>query len=78
MVGIAALKSPLTSYKQQVFEKSGVAQQSDYYALEIGWAFTLEEYSSRDLWGTRSEDSADTRVQAGSFRNDPDSQLRNV
>ena len=39
LVGIAALKQPDMSYKQNVFRKAGFLKKSGNYNLELGWVF---------------------------------------
>lgn len=44
LVGVVGLKQPNKSYKDKIFRKAGVPQESDNYDYEIGWAFTEIEY----------------------------------
>lgn len=49
LVAITALKRPNETYKKDVFRKAGVSEESDKYNLEVGWAFTVEEYRGKGI-----------------------------
>lgn len=49
LVGTAALKCPDEDYKKDKFKRAGVAEQSDNYNLEFGWACTEEKYRRKGI-----------------------------
>jgi len=49
LVGIASLKRPNKTYKKKVFIEAGVSEESDKYNLEVGWAFTMDEYRGKGI-----------------------------
>jgi ribosomal protein S18 acetylase RimI-like enzyme len=49
LVGIAALKRPLPSYKKRVFDKAGVPERAPGFDTELGWAYTAPEHRGRGI-----------------------------
>lgn len=49
LVATTALKRPNETYKKDVFRKARVSDESDRYSLEVGWAFTMEEYRGKGI-----------------------------
>jgi GNAT superfamily N-acetyltransferase len=49
IVGVGALKRPLSSYRARVFAKAGIATLSDEYRLELGWVAVAKRQQGRGL-----------------------------
>ena len=47
--GIAALKSPLQTYRKEVFAKSGVPLAEEEYPFELGWVFIIPSARGKKL-----------------------------
>ena len=49
LVGVGALKHPLSSYRAKVFAKAGTTTQSDEYHVELGWVAVAKSHQGRGL-----------------------------
>jgi len=49
LLGVAALKDPVDSYRERVFAKAGVSSQDAETETEFGYAFTLSECRGRGV-----------------------------
>lgn len=49
LVGIGALKSPRTSYRNKVFRKASSPELREQYKLELGWIFIEENKRGQGL-----------------------------
>ena len=49
VAAVAALKSPLRTYRERVFAKAAVADQTTSSDLELGWIFVAPEFRLRGL-----------------------------
>lgn len=47
LVGIGALKRPLSSYRAKVFAKAGISILSDEYPVELGWVAVRRSHQGR-------------------------------
>lgn len=48
-IGVAAIKRPLKSYKQKIFEASNVAGQDSDFLYELGWIYLKENHRGKGL-----------------------------
>ena len=44
LVGIAAIKQPLKTYRDGVFKKAGVPEAAEAFQLELGWVYVPPEH----------------------------------
>ena len=49
LVGVGALKHPLSSYRTRVFAMAGIAVLSDEYPVELGWVAVAKSHEGRGL-----------------------------
>jgi GNAT superfamily N-acetyltransferase len=49
LVGIGALKHPLSSYRRRVFAEARAAASSDEYPVELGWIAVAKSHQGRGL-----------------------------
>jgi len=49
IVGIAAIKVPVTQYKDSVFDKAGILNLRELYDFELGWVYIQPEYHKGGL-----------------------------
>jgi predicted GNAT family N-acyltransferase len=49
VVGVGALKHPLSSYRASVFDKAGIRALSDEYPVELGWVAVAKSQQGRGL-----------------------------
>jgi GNAT superfamily N-acetyltransferase len=49
LVGVGALKHPLSSYRSKVFAKARATAPSDEYPIELGWVAVAESHQGRGL-----------------------------
>jgi hypothetical protein len=47
LAGVAALKQPITTYRDGVFQKAGVPNVANSFALELGWVFVPEVHRGK-------------------------------
>ena len=47
LVGIGALKRPLSRYRAKVFAKAGISRLSDAYQVELGWVAVRKSHQGR-------------------------------
>ena len=51
LTSIVAIKRPDFGYRNRVFQKSHVSERSDEFSLELGWAYTVNEYRGKGIGG---------------------------
>jgi len=49
LVGVGALKHPLSSYRSKVFAKAQATAPSDEYRIELGWVTVAKSHQGRGL-----------------------------
>jgi GNAT superfamily N-acetyltransferase len=49
LVGVGALKHPVSSYRSKVFTKAGTATPPDEYRVELGWIAIAKSHQGRGL-----------------------------
>jgi len=49
VVGVGALKHPLSSYRDRVFDKAGLRTLSNPYPVELGWVAVAKSHQGRGL-----------------------------
>jgi GNAT superfamily N-acetyltransferase len=49
LVGVGALKHPLSSYRARVFANAGITALSDEYGVELGWVAVAKSHEGRGL-----------------------------
>jgi GNAT superfamily N-acetyltransferase len=49
LVGVGALKHPLSSYRSKVFAKARATAPSDEYPIELGWVAVAKSHQGRGL-----------------------------
>ncbi len=49
LVGIAAIKKPESSYRNDVFKAAGEYKWASYYELEFGWAYTRPRHRKKGI-----------------------------
>jgi GNAT superfamily N-acetyltransferase len=49
LVGVGALKHPLSSYRSKVFAKARATAASDEYPMELGWVAVAKSHQGRGL-----------------------------
>jgi hypothetical protein len=47
LVGIAAIKQPLKTYRDGVFRKAGVPGAAEAFQLELGWVYVPPQHGAR-------------------------------
>jgi GNAT superfamily N-acetyltransferase len=50
LVGVGALKQPLSSYRRKVFTKARATVPADEYRIELGWIAVAKSHQRRGLW----------------------------
>jgi len=51
LVGVAALKQPLASYRKSVFEKAATGYASTQYSVELGWVYVIPSERGKGISG---------------------------
>lgn len=78
LVGIAALKYPNESYKNRIFEKAEVPQESGKYKLEFGWAYTELESEGRHICSNLTHKMLESEVSQNIYATTKDKRMQKI